>query len=88
MPESLSFIVMRWKSGHYGAAMMGVDYGKFCTKCCWVLMAGLLTVGAMSLPLMGVFSAIIFAEKLSPFGSTISKLVGAGFLATGIVLII
>ena len=51
-------------------------------------MAGLLTVGAMSLPLMGVFSAIIFAEKLSPFGSTISKLVGAGFLATGIVLII
>ncbi len=84
----LSFIVMRWKSGHYGAAMMGVDYGKFCTKCCWVLMAGLLTVGAMSLPLMGVFSAIIFAEKLSPFGSTISKLVGAGFLATGIVLII
>jgi len=84
----LSFIMMRWKNGNYGAATMGVDYGMFCTKCCWVLMAGLLTVGAMSIPLMGVFSIIIFAEKLGPFGAAISKLVGAAFLATGILLII
>ncbi len=84
----LSFIMMRWKNGNYGAATMGVDYGMFCTKCCWVLMAGLLTVGAMSIPLMGVFSIIIFAEKVGPFGPAISKLVGAAFLATGILLII
>ena len=84
----MSFIMMRWKNGYSGAAAMGVDYGVFCTKCCWVLMAGLLTVGAMSLPLMGLFSVIIFAEKLGPFGPAISKLVGAGFLATGILLIV
>jgi len=42
----------------------------------------------MSLPLMGVFSVIIFAEKLGPFGPAISKLVGAAFLTTGILLII
>jgi len=84
----LSFMMMRWKNGNYGAATMGVDYGMFCTKCCWVLMAGLLTVGAMSIPLMGVFSIIIFAEKLGPFGAAISKLVGAAFLTTGILLII
>ena len=78
----------RWKNGNSGAAVMGMDYGFFCTKCCWVLMAGLLTVGAMSLPLMGVFSVIIFAEKLGPFGPAISKLVGAAFLATGILLMI
>jgi len=84
----MSFIMMRWRNGNSGAAVMGVDYGMFCTKCCWVLMAGLLTVGAMSLPLMGVFSIIIFAEKLGPFGPAISKLVGAAFLATGILLII
>ena len=83
-----SFIMMRWKNGNYGAARMGVDYGTFCTKCCWVLMAGLLTVGAMSIPLMGLFSIIIFAEKIGPFGPTISKLVGAAFLGTGILLII
>jgi len=84
----MGFIMTRWKKGNSGAALMGVDYGTFCTKCCWVLMAGLLTVGAMSLPLMGIFSVIIFAEKLGPFGPAISKLVGAAFLATGILLII
>jgi len=84
----MSFIMTRWKNGNSGAAVMGMDYGFFCTKCCWVLMAGLLTVGAMSLPLMGVFSVIIFAEKLGPFGPAISKLVGAAFVAAGILLII
>ena len=83
-----SFIMMRWKNGNYGAAKMGLDYGTFCTKCCWVLMAGLLTVGAMSIPLMGLFSIIIFAEKVGPWGPTISKLVGAAFLGTGILLIL
>jgi len=83
----MGFIMTRWKKGNSGAAMMGVDYGTFCTRCCWVLMAGLLTVGAMSQPLMGVFSVIIFAEKLGPFGPAISKVVGAAFLVTGILLI-
>lgn len=84
----MSFIMMRWKNGNYGAAKMGVDYGTFCTKCCWVLMAGLLTVGAMSIPLMGVFSIIIFAEKVGPWGPAISKLVGVAFVGTGIFLIL
>jgi len=51
-------------------------------------MAGLLTVGTMSLPLMGVFSIIIFLEKIAPFGPLISKLVGAGFIGTGIFLLV
>lgn len=84
----LGFIMTRWKNGSYGALAMGVEYGTFCTKCCWVLMAGLLTVGAMSLPLMGLFSLIIFLEKIGPFGNAISKLVGAGFLVTGLALIL
>ncbi|HEX4921873.1 MAG TPA: DUF2182 domain-containing protein, partial [Candidatus Bathyarchaeia archaeon] len=70
------------------AARMGVDYGMFCTKCCWVLMIGLLTVGAMSISLMGVFSIIIFAEKVGPWGQAISKVVGIGFIATGIFLVV
>ena len=82
----LSFIMTGWKNGNSGAARMGVDYGMFCTKCCWVLMIGLLTVGAMSIPLMGVFSIIIFAEKVGPWGQAISKIVGIGFIATGIFL--
>ncbi|TMI18140.1 DUF2182 domain-containing protein [Candidatus Bathyarchaeota archaeon] len=83
----MTFLFTRWRTGKTGAALMGADYGLFCTKCCWALMAGLLTVGAMSLPLMGVFSIIIFVEKIVPFGALISKLVGAGFLTVGIFLL-
>jgi predicted metal-binding membrane protein len=83
----MTFLLTRWRGGKTGAALMGADYGLFCTRCCWALMAGLLTVGAMSLPLMGVFSIIIFVEKIVPFGAIISKLVGAGFLLTGIFLL-
>ncbi len=83
----MGFIFTRWRNGNSGASMMGADYGLFCTRCCWVLMAGLLTVGAMSLPLMGVFSVIIFAEKIAPFGSVVSKIVGAAFLTVGLVLL-
>lgn len=84
----MSFIFTRWRNGNSGAGIMGADYGLFCTRCCWVLMAGLLTVGAMSLPLMGVFSIIIFLEKIAPFESVISKLVGAGFISTGLFLLV
>jgi predicted metal-binding membrane protein len=83
----MTFLFTRWRSGKTGAALMGADYGLFCTRCCWALMTGLLTVGAMSLPLMGVFSIIIFTEKVVPFGAIISKLVGGGFLALGIFLL-
>ncbi len=84
----MSFILTRWKNGNVGAGIMGADYGFFCTKCCWVLMAGLLVVGAMSLPLMGVFALIIFAEKVFPQGQLISRIIGAAFLAAGVYLLI
>ncbi|HEY5620298.1 MAG TPA: DUF2182 domain-containing protein [Candidatus Bathyarchaeia archaeon] len=84
----MSFIFTRWRNGNSGAGLMGADYGLFCTRCCWVLMAGLLTVGAMSLPLMGAFSIIIFVEKIVPFGSIVSKLIGAAFIGTGLLLLV
>ena len=84
----LGFIMTGWKDGPLGAARMGGNYGLFCTKCCWVLMAGLLVVGAMSLPLMGVFAIIIFMEKIGPIGLLVSKLVGAAFILVGLLLVV
>jgi predicted metal-binding membrane protein len=84
----LGFIMTRWRDGTLGAGTMGLDYGLFCTKCCWVLMAGLLTVGTMSTALMGVFAMIIFAEKVGPYGALITKIVGIAFLAVGIYMIV
>ena len=84
----IGFIMTGWKDSPLGAALMGGNYGLFCTKCCWVLMAGLLVVGAMSVPLMGVFAIIIFMEKIGPLGSLVSKLVGAAFVLVGLFLLI
>jgi len=83
----MSFMFTRWRNGNSGAGVMGADYGLFCTRCCWVLMAGLLTVGIMSLPLMGLFTVIIFGEKIAPFGQVVSKIIGAGFIAYGLLLV-
>lgn len=84
----IGFIMTRWRDGTLGAGTMGLDYGLFCTKCCWVLMAGLLTVGAMSTPLVGVFALIIFAEKVGPYGAIVTKIIGIAFLAVGIYFIV
>ena len=80
----LGFIATRWRQGSFGAVLMGLDYGGFCGRCCWVLMLGLLTVGAMSLPLMGLFALIIFAEKVGPFASVVPKILGVSFLLAGL----
>lgn len=84
----MTFILTSWRNGSTGAGIMGANYGWFCTKCCWVLMVGLLTVGAMSLPFMGVFALIIFVEKVAPFGNLFSKIVGGAFLAAGLYLLL
>ncbi len=84
----ITFILTSWRNGSTGAGLMGADYGWFCTKCCWVLMAGLLTVGAMSLPMMGVFALIIFVEKVALFGRLFSRIVGGAFLAAGLFLLL
>ena len=80
----LGFIATRWRQGSLGAILMGLDYGGFCSKCCWVLMLGLLTIGAMSLPLMGLFALIIFAEKVGPFAAAVPKILGVSFLLAGL----
>jgi predicted metal-binding membrane protein len=84
----LGFVMTRWRDGTIGAGTMGLDYGLFCTKCCWVLMAGLLTVGTMSTALMGVFALIIFAEKVGPYGAIVTKIIGIAFLGVGIHLMV
>ncbi len=84
----ITFILTSWRNGSTGAGLMGADYGWFCTKCCWVLMVGLLIIGAMSLLFMGVFALIIFVEKVAPFGRLFSRIVGGAFLAAGLFLLL
>ena len=48
---------------------MGAEHGAYCVGCCWGLMVILFALGVMSLLWMAVVAALIFAEKMLPFGA-------------------
>lgn len=77
--------LFHFKPGLPGAARMGVEHGAFCVGCCWGLMAVMFVVGLMNLAWMGVIAGVIFVEKITPFGEAMSKVVGVGLIAVGIV---
>jgi predicted metal-binding membrane protein len=76
--------MLHWRSGIRGGLQMGVHHGLFCLGCCWGLMLVLLTVGVMNLAWMGLVAAVIFAEKVLPFGWATAKVVGAVLVGVGI----
>jgi predicted metal-binding membrane protein len=45
----------------------GIRHGVWCIGCCWVLMAALFALGAMSLAWMAVIAALIATERLLPW---------------------
>ena len=63
---------------------MGVHHGLFCLGCCWGLMLVLLAVGVTNLVWMGLVAAVIFIEKVLPFGWGTAKVVGVVLVGLGI----
>jgi predicted metal-binding membrane protein len=76
--------MLHWRSGSRGGLYMGVQHGLFCLGCCWGLMLVLLTVGVTSLVWMGLVAAVIFVEKVLPFGWATAKVVGIVLIGLGI----
>ncbi len=60
----LSFFMRRWKSGTFGAIKMGTYHGLYCLGCCWPYFLLMIALGWMNLLWMGLFSCIIFGEKI------------------------
>jgi predicted metal-binding membrane protein len=78
--------MLHWRSGRRGGMQMGLHHGLFCLGCCWGLMLVLLTVGVMNLVWMALVAAVIFIEKVLPFGWATAKVVGIVLLGVGISL--
>jgi predicted metal-binding membrane protein len=57
----------RREDGGGGGLASGIRHGVWCIGCCWVLMAGLFALGAMSLAWMAAIAALIAAERLLPW---------------------
>jgi predicted metal-binding membrane protein len=77
---------LHWRPGLVGAARMGVGHGFFCVGCCWGLMLVLFVVGLMNLVWMGVVAAVIFGEKVAPFGRGMATGVGVALVVAGAVV--
>jgi predicted metal-binding membrane protein len=80
----LHFVMHRWRRGGPGAIAMGVEHGAWCLGCCAGLMLVLFAVGVMSVLWMAVVAALVFAEKVLPFGGRLSVAIAAALVAFGI----
>ena len=81
----LTFFMRRWRKGKLGAVMMGAYHGTYCLGCCWPYFLLMVALGWMNVLWMGLFAAIIFAEKIwSKGGLWIAKITGIGFTTIGI----
>jgi predicted metal-binding membrane protein len=81
----LSFFMRRWRKGIVGAVKMGAYHGLYCLGCCWPYFLLMVALGWMNVFWMGLFAAIIFAEKIwSKGGLWIARITGAGFIIIGI----
>jgi predicted metal-binding membrane protein len=81
----ISFFMRRWRKGKLGAVMMGAYHGIYCLGCCWPYFFLMVALGWMNVLWMGLFAAIIFAEKIwSKGGLWIAKITGIGFITIGI----
>lgn len=81
----LSFFMRRWQKGRAGALKMGMYHGLYCLGCCWPYFLLMVALGWMNVLWMGLFAAIIFAEKVWTRGGLwIARITGIGFIALGV----
>jgi predicted metal-binding membrane protein len=79
----LHFVRRRWRDGGVGALGMGLEHGLFCVGCCSGLMLILFALGAMSLVWMTLIAALVFAEKVLPFGGRLPAALAVCFVVLG-----
>lgn len=85
----LSFLMSHdFGSGLSPAARTGVVHGLYCLGCCWALMAVLFVVGLMNLAWMAGITVVFILERNWRYGAILSKVVGAGVVVLGLVILI
>ena len=80
----MHYVMHGWREGRPGALRMGAEHGLFCIGCCWGLMVILFALGVMSLVWMLVVAAVIFAEKVLPYGLRFARVFAVAFVAVGV----
>jgi predicted metal-binding membrane protein len=84
----IGFLLEDWREGNWGAFVMGLEHGSFCTVCCWALMALMFVAGVMNVFWMAMIAGLILIEKVAPSGDWFGRMAGIGLGAWGVWLII
>jgi predicted metal-binding membrane protein len=66
-----------------GSVMLGLRYGAYCVRCCWVLMALLFVGGVMNVLWIVLLALFISLEKVTPLGRQIAPVAGIILIAAG-----
>jgi predicted metal-binding membrane protein len=61
----------------------GTRHGLTCLGCCWALMLLLFAGGVMNLAVIATLTAIVFFEKVAPFGMTSTIVSGVALIGLG-----
>ncbi len=79
----LGFLIAEWRNGLWGAFVMGLKHGTFCTGCCWALMALLFVAGVMNLLWVAIIAGYVLIEKIVPRGHQLGRITGLLLIAWG-----
>lgn len=83
----LGFLMTDWREGPWGALIMGLRHGMYCTGCCWFLMALLFVAGVMNLLWVVTITLFVLVEKVAPHGDIMGRIAGGVLVAAGLVLL-
>ena len=83
----MNFYMRRWSGGKSGAVKMGLHHGMYCFGTCAWYFVIMVALGWTSLWAMGLFSGLIFAERIWSKGIWISRAAGISFMIAGILVV-
>jgi len=83
----LSFLLLEWRDGIWGAFVMGFRHAIFCIGCCWALMSLMFVGGVMNLTWMALLAVFMLLEKVLTNGRQFSRFSGVVLMLAGVWLL-
>jgi predicted metal-binding membrane protein len=84
----VEWLARHWRNGRAGAFRMGAHHGAYCVGCCWALMLLLFAGGVMNVVWIAGLSGLVLAEKLTPWGTAVSRWSALALAAAGAFLLL
>ena len=82
------FLRSRWQEGRGGAVRMGLQHGALCMGACWLIFLVLVPIGLMNAAAMVAIAALVFAERVLPWGRVVGIVSGAVLIAYGVAVMV